>query len=301
MKTFLVSVVALLTFFRVSAQVSVQLTTDQDEFLPGEAIPLAVKITNRSGQPIHFGNDPAWLTFSVESTDGFIVIKNSEVPVLDSLDLESSQMGTIRNINIQPYFTLSKPGRYKVTTTLRIKAWGMQLTSPEKVFDVISGVKLWTTVFGLPTTSGLPQMRRYSLEEANFLRDQLRLYVQVGDTDEAQVFKVSALGPMVSFGQPEAKVDRLSQLHVLWQTGGQTFSYTVVNTDGTVIQQDTYDKFSSRPRLTVTDSGDVVVTGGNRRPHPGELPTVAQPDQLPPMSLAPPALPAPAAPPASTN
>jgi hypothetical protein len=301
MKTFLVTVLALLAFFRVSAQVTVQITTDQDEFLPGEAVPLTVKITNRSGQLVHLGNDPAWLTFSVESADGLIVVKNAEVPVLDSLDLESSQMGILRQINIQPYFTLSQPGRYKVTATLRVKAWGMQMTSPVKIFDVISGVKLWTTVFGLPTTSGLPQMRKYSLEEANFLRDQLRLYVQVGDTEESQVFNVTALGPMVAFGQPEAKVDRLSRLHVLWQTGGRTFSSSVVNTDGTVALQDTYDTFTGRPHLAVTDSGDVAVTGGNRRPHPGEMPVVKQPDQLPPVSLAPPVLPAPAVPATSTN
>ena len=49
---------------------------EQRQFLPSEAIPAAVRITNRSGQPLHLGADANWLTFNVESADGFIVVKN---------------------------------------------------------------------------------------------------------------------------------------------------------------------------------------------------------------------------------
>jgi len=36
----------------VSAQVTVELTQEQDQFLPAESIPLTVRITNRSGQSL---------------------------------------------------------------------------------------------------------------------------------------------------------------------------------------------------------------------------------------------------------
>jgi hypothetical protein len=278
MKTFLIAVLAVLAFFRAPAQVTVEITMDQEQFLPSEAVPLAVKITNRSGQPLHLGAEADWLTFNVESSDGFVVIKKAEVPVLGEFDLESSQMATKR-VDITPYFMLGRPGLYKVTATLRIKSWSVSLPSEPKSFDVIHGVELWTQDFGVPAgTNTAPEARKYSLEEANYLREQLRLYVQVSDTSGANILKVAALGTMVSFSQPESQVDRLSNLHVLWQAGAQAFDYTVISPNGTVVQRETYDYVNGRPRLTVNGDGEVIVVGGVQRVKPVELPAKEIPD-----------------------
>jgi hypothetical protein len=86
---------------------------------------------------------------------------------------------------------------------------------------VIDGAKLWSQTFGLPVPAGVtnraPEVRKYTLEEANYLRSQLRMYVQVSDESETHIFKIRAIGPMVSFSQPEAQLDRLSHLHVMYQ------------------------------------------------------------------------------------
>ncbi len=277
MKIFLVLFLALTAGFRAAAQVNVDLALDQDQFLPNESVRLAVKITNRSGQPLQLGADPSWLTFSVESVDGFVVERTGEVPVVEPFDLESSQMATKR-VDLQPYFVMGKPGRYKVTATVRIKAWSLTITSAPKHFDVINGAELWSQVFGvMVATNAAPEPRKYTLVEANYLREQLRLYVEVSTADGAHVFKVAALGPLVSFSAPEAQVDRVSQLHVLWQTGAQSFSYTIVSPDGTMISRDTYESFNSRPRLTVNAGGEVEVKGGVRRSKPTDLPAVKSP------------------------
>jgi hypothetical protein len=281
MKTFFAGLIAVLFVSRVSAQVMVELSFDQEQFLPSESVPLTVKITNRSGEQLHLGADPDWLTFSVEAADGFVVIKSGEVPVLGEFDLESAQEATKR-VDLQPYFAMTKPGRYRVTATLRIKAWSSHVTSTPKSFDVINGAKLWAQDFGVPGEPGHPpEARKYTLEQANYLKEQLRLYVQLSDVAEARVYKVTALGPMVSFSHPEAQVDRMSQLHVIWQTGGQSFSYVLVYPNGTIGQQETYDNFISRPRLTVNDEGEVEVTGGTRRMKSSEYPTVRMPAELP--------------------
>lgn len=292
MKTLIAVLLAGLFVTRASAQVTLELSLDQEQFLPSESMPLTVKITNRSGQQLHLGEDPDWLTFNVESSDGFVVIKNAEVPVTGKFDLENAQMA-IKHVDLEPYFSMTKSGRYKVTATLRIKDWAAQQASAPAHFDIISGAKLWTQNFGVPDgTSRAPEVRNYTLEKANYLREQLRLYVQVSDGAGAVVYKVSALGPMVAFSQPEAQVDRKSQLNVLWQTGAQTFSYTIVNPNGTIAEQETYDNYYSRPRLTVDENGGVSVTGGTRRPKSSELPNVISPANLPPM-----AQPAPTTPP----
>jgi hypothetical protein len=281
MKTFVIALALTgLVLFRASAQVSVDITTDQDEFLPGEAVPLAVKITNQSGQQLHFGVDSSWLTFSVESVDGFAVVKNSEVPVQGAFDLFSSQAGT-KMVDIEPYFQMNRTGRYKVTAVLHIKDWSVTIASQPKIFDVVNGVKLWSQAFGMPSTSGIPEMREFSLEKANYLRQQLRLYVQLTDANESHVFKVAALGPMVAFGYPEEQVDRGSQLNVLWQTGARTFNYCLIAPDGSIVRRDTYDLVTSRPKLKVDEDGNVIVVGGVRRIPASEIPAIQSPAALP--------------------
>jgi hypothetical protein len=297
MKTFLVAILAMLGFFKATAQVSLELSLDQDEFLPGESIRMAVKVANTSGQTLHLGADPSWLTFSMESSDGTVVVKNSEVPVVDPFDLESSQMAT-KHVNLQPYFQIGRPDRYKVTATMRIPVWGLTVNSAPVHFDIIDGGEVWSQDFGVVVPGQtMPDSRKYTLLKANYLRQQLRLYLRVGSSDGGTIYKVTALGPMVSFSMPEAQVGKYSHLHVLWQTGAQSFSYAVVDADGSIVSRDTYDDFNSHPRLVLNDSGEAVVRGGVRRLRPGEVPPV----QTPPTAATTPTTPSPTPTPTSTS
>jgi len=279
-------VLAVLTGYRASAQITVEIVMEQEQFLPSEALPLAVKITNRSGQPLHLGEDANWLTFDVESGDGFIVIKNTEVPVTGGFDLNSSQVATKR-VDLAPYFGLTRPGRYRVTATVRIKDWRAETASPPKNFDVITGAKIWAQDFGVPTPAGAtndaPEVRKYTLQKANYLREQLRLYVEVSDAAESHVFKVVNIGKTVSFSTPDKQLDRASNLHVLWQSGASHFTYAMVSPDGGLMQQEVYDYVASgpRPRLTMADDGTVTVYGGVRRVKQLPMPMVKAPNDLP--------------------
>lgn len=278
---FLVSVLMLAAWLRVSAQVTVEVALDQEQFLPNESLRVAVKITNLSGRILHLGADPGWLTFSVEGERGFVVAKNGDVPVVDAFDVESSMRAT-KHVDLQPYYALTKPGHYKITATIRIKDWPQSVASPAKDFDIVRGAEVWSQDFGVViATNAPPEARKFTLVEANYLREQLRLYLQLTSTDGAQIFKVTALGPMVSFSAPETQFDRSSQLHVLWQTGAQSFSYVVISPDGVVFSRDVYDNFYSRPRLTVNGGGEISVQGGTRRgkpsPLPSKLPLVTNP------------------------
>src|SRR5579862_3521982 len=86
-----------------SAQVTVEVTQDQQQFLPGEALKLAVRITNLSGQVLHLGGEEDWLTFAVESRDGTVVPKVGEAPVVGEFTLESSKVA-IKRVDLAPYF-----------------------------------------------------------------------------------------------------------------------------------------------------------------------------------------------------
>ncbi len=251
---------------RLSAQVNVEVVTDQDEFLPGEDIPVAARIINRSGQTLDLGREEGWLKFSIEARDGYVVLKTGEVPVKQEFKLESSERATVR-ANLAPYFHLPRAGHYLITASISIPEWGQVVSSKPKAFDVIQGSRLWEQDFGVPKTvnssNSVPEMRKYSLQEANYLHSHLMLYAQVTE-NTGKIEKVLPIGRMLSFGQPEAKVDKVSNLHVLYQDGPRSFKYTVINPDGVIVARQTYD-FTTRPRLLADDDGNLSIVGGRRR------------------------------------
>jgi hypothetical protein len=213
-----------------------------------------------------------------------VVVKKADVPVQGEFDVGSSQVATKR-VDLAPYFALTRQGGYRVTAWVHIKDWNVEIPSSPQPFNVIDGARLWSQTFGLPVPAGVtnrvPEVRKYTLEEANYLRSQLRMYVQVSDEAETRIFKVRAIGPMVSFSQPETLVDRFSHLHVMYQSGARIFTYSVVSPDGDIVRQEKYDYLNARPRLHTDDDGNITVLGGARRVKPSDTPVVKPPSEVP--------------------
>ncbi len=286
-------VLALLLIFALAplaplrAQVSVEVVLDQEHFLSGESLTAAVRITNRSGQTLHLGEGEDWLTFALESRDGRgVVVKNSEPSVVGAFTLETTKVAT-RRVELLPHFDLARAGRYSIVASVRIKDWDQMLTTKPKSFDIINGAKLWWQDFGVPvegTPNRSPEVRKYTLEQANYLRTQLRLYFRLTDADGGRVLKVFSLGAMVSFGTPEQQIDQASNLHVLFQNGARSFSYTVITPDGEIIVHQTHDYAGTRPRLQLGENGQLMVAGGVRRRASDDVPepTPAEPPKAEP-------------------
>jgi hypothetical protein len=255
-----------------SAQVTVEITQDQQQFLEGESLPVAVRVTNRSGQPLHLGAEADWLTFSVESRDGVIVSKAGEAPVIGEFLLESSKVATKR-VDLAPYFTLTQPGRYAIVANVHITEWDRDISSRPRNFDIIEGAKLWEQEIGVPQAGGgAPEVRKYILQQANYIQGHLRLYLRVADA-YGKAIRVFAIGAMVSFGRPDPpQVDKSCNLHVLYQNGPSSFSYTVFNPDGDLVLRHVYDYTTSRPRLVAAGEGEVTIKGGARRLTANDVP-----------------------------
>jgi hypothetical protein len=252
----------------VWGQVAVEVVLDQEQFLPGEALPVAVRVSNRSGQKLSFGAEADWLTFAIESRDGLVVPKMGEAPVIGSFDLESAERGT-KHVDIAPFFSITQPGRYAITATVRIKEWGQTVTSRPKNFNVMEGAKLWEQEFGVPTplggTNTIPEVRKYVLQQANYLKGKLRLYLRLTDATGTKTFRVVPIGLILSFSRPEPRIDKFSNLHLLYQNWAHSFSYTVFTPDGEIVDRQAYDYTDTRPRLQVDDEGRISVAGGVRR------------------------------------
>jgi len=269
---------------RLPAQVSVEVALDQDQFLPGETMEIAVKIANRSGQVIEFGRASTWLTVRIEGDGMYMEEAAAELPDGPTFKLDSPQQATKR-LNITPFFHLTKPGRYQLS--VRVVAPGIEetISSPPKKFDIITGSKLWEQPFGLPGSGQPPRVRTYLLQQANYLK-HLQLYLRITEAREQYPVAVVRLGQMVSFGYPTALLDRTNDLHVLFQNGARSFRYSAVSPDGVLILRQTYTMAEGRPRLVMNEHGAVSIRGGLRAPSGDDFPPdtelpVILPDLLP--------------------
>ncbi len=252
------------------AQVTVDVVLDQEQFLRDESLPIKVRITNRSGQTLPIGKEADELTFSVESREGLIVSKLAEIPLEGTVSLDSSMQVT-RRVDLMPFYDLSKPGRYTVTVSLKLKQWDKEFFSKPKTFEIVGGSKIWEQEFGVPAVAGDPEVRKYVLQQANYHKRPM-LYVRVSDVNDNRVFKVLAAGPLVSFGRPEAQVDKWSNLHLLFQTGARSFIYDVITPQGDVTVRQAHDYTSTRPVLKGNEDGKIFVSGGQRRSSAEDVP-----------------------------
>jgi hypothetical protein len=185
--------------------------------------------------------------------------------------IPSSKTVSLR-ADLMPYFNLKDTGRYRVTAKVRVPQLNAEFPTEVKGFDIISGTKLWEREFGVPGQTP-PEIRKYALQQAEFMK-QLRLYVRVTDASEGKIFRVSQLGPIVSFSAAtvETQLDPLNNLHVLFQTGRNTFFYSVVEPEGEQIIRQTHEQTTSRPHLRVEEDGRVIVLGGRRKILLSDLP-----------------------------
>lgn len=246
------------------AQVTVSVIMDQEQFLPGEAVAIKVRVVNHSGQTLELGRDNSWLGVAVEAENSFVVRRTGEVPVIGSFDLPPSKMAT-KELDIAPYFTLSEPGRYSVVATVQIKEWNQTLISKPSFFDIISGRKLWEQAFGVPNAvhpDEPPEVRKYLLQQVNHLRTQIALYARITDANEERTLTVVPIGPIVSFSAPKALLDKDSNLHVLYQSGPHTSTYFEMNPDGKVLARERFEYSNTRPRLYPAEDGTISVKGG---------------------------------------
>jgi len=260
--------------FAARAQVNVDVVFDQEQYLRGDSVSLRLRIANFSGQTLQLGTTPDWLGITITDEGGKAIKQKGRLPAFKPFTIDSAKTVALP-IELAPYFDLSVAGQYGLTANIKIPQIDQDVTMPAKKFDVVSGAKVYEKEVGMPGTSPLV-VRKYALQQATFFKET-RLYARVTDVSEATVFRVIPLGVLPSVSRPEAYADNSSQLHVLFQTGQRSFSYSIVTPDGDQIIRQTHDIVgSSRPRLQQEKDGRIVVKGGARRISLTDLPPPPQ-------------------------
>jgi hypothetical protein len=268
---FLVLSLTVLSSFTASAQISVEVNFDQEQFIASEPLFAVVRIVNFSGRTLSLGTEKDWLRFDVASAGDYIVKKIEDPPVVEPFELPSASRVT-RRVNIAPYFEMQRAGRYFVTATVRIPGASEELMSKPKGVNISAGVRMWDQEFGMTTADGTQEVRRWSLLQAMNQR-AVRLYVRLADQQDMVVYRIYPIGPLISFTKPEHQIDQDGSLHVLFQTGAKAFTYCRINTEGELSLRRTHEYTETRPSLKVDREGTIKVIGGRRTPSPSDLPS----------------------------
>jgi hypothetical protein len=259
-----------------SGALTATLEMGQEQYLPNEDVQVKIHIVNRSGQPVAFGMDNKWITFSIVGEHEYVAPKLGDVAVKAPFTLQSGQEIT-REFNVTPCFDFRRPGRYRISALIQIPQWSQQIACRPVSFLISEGVPLQDlgdlTVGVSPASGGTnaaPEIRRYSLLKVSNL-DDLRLYIRLTD-GTGRTLRVFPLARMVSFAEPVAQIDRANNLHVLLQTGARQFIYCVINPAGALVQRQFYRYSETRPSMVTGDDGAIFVAGGLRTPGPNDIP-----------------------------
>jgi hypothetical protein len=256
--------------------VTAAMSLAQDELLPDEDMQLKVRIENRSGQDLVLGQDNHWIVFTVTGENNKLIEQLADSAVSNKFTLSSGQMCAC-TFNLTPYFNFRAPGHYTVTAAFKVPQWNQEIACKPTSFAIVNGIRLGKIPdmqVGVPLPPGasnsVPEGRRYFLEKAD-LGSGSKLYFQLTDATGGRTLKVFPIGRMLDFSDPEVQLDKFNNLHVLHQTYARTFNYCVINPLGQILDRQTYEYTTTRPKLSFS-KGEVSVAGGARQLSTNDIP-----------------------------
>ena len=196
-----------------------------------------------------------------------------------------------REFNLTPYFDFRQPGRYSVKATIKIPEWGGRIEVPPASFTIVKGIRLASLddlEVGVPLLQRQPnqppEMRKYIFEKSDAM-GSMKLYVRLTDATGSQTLRLIPVGPLFSYSEPEVRLDRFNDLHVLHQTDAKKFSYCVIDTLGQILERQTWQYTDQRPGLRADAAGGVSVAGGARIVSESDLPPPEKAAPAPPASF----------------
>jgi hypothetical protein len=258
----------LLFFFAAGtlhAQIQVELKLKRLQYIAYEPIVATLNITNMAGRNVEL-RDPRgqhWFGFEVTGSEDRPIAPGAQDTPEPSLQVASGQTIT-RKFNLTPVYPIHDLGTYHVRANVYFADFDKYFYSRPQVFQITNARPVWEKKVGLPEgTPGAGRVRSYSLLTNRFA-DHSSLYVRVEDKDNGVVYATYPLGRLMSYDDPQAKIDRLNQLHVLHCAAPRTWTYSHVGLNGQLLRHETFLETKSRPHLRRTSNGEVAVAGGMR-------------------------------------
>jgi hypothetical protein len=290
----LIAFAAMVAAGAAQAQIRVEFELPRRLYLVYEPILATVTVTNFTGQDLLLHDDGAqkWFGFEITTPEGRIVPPTEADYKVPPLQVAAGQ-AVRRQINLTPLYRLGEFGTYKVRANIWCSDLNRYFASAPKQFDITDGKLIWQQTVGVPGGGGT---RVYSLLTHRRERDT-RLYVRVENREEGVVYATAQIGRTLSFSPPQTELDSANALHVLQMVAPKTYLYTQIDTDGQLQARETYvGTRENNPSLRRSDTGSVIVRGGNIALDQDQQAGASPPPEVPRISDRPVPMPSPGKP-----
>jgi hypothetical protein len=240
------------------AQLQVELQLKRLQYVAYEPIIATLGITNLAGRDVdlHDAAGQPWFGFEITTNEGQPIASTTADHNQSPLRIEAGKKVT-QQIDLSPLYGVHDLGTYHVRAHVYFADLDKFFYSQGRVFEVTNARPIWQRSVGSPEGG----TRTYSLLSNRF-PDHTSLYVRVEDKDNGVVYATYSLGRAIAFDEPQAEVDRASQLHVLHCAAPRLWAYSRIDLNGKLIAHASFTETKSRPRLVHTADGDIAVRGG---------------------------------------
>jgi len=239
------------------AQLSVVLSAEKSNFLLYEPLTLSVKVTNISDDPISLANEGgrSWLTFLIQTADRRKV--RAETPIQTEPIVLPPGRSKVLSVNITPHYAIRESGQYAVQASVELSGQRSFLTDG-LVLNVGRGEVVWTKSYVEGGTQRVVSLIRFT-----DMKDT-SLYLRVEEPRENLVFTTFKLGRMISFTNPEVRIDSFRNIHILHPVGARLYRYTQTDPNGQLIQQEDRETGATPLTLRTLEDGRVEFVGGKK-------------------------------------
>lgn len=238
------------------AQLEVTLKPQREDYMLGEDVALELTLFNNSDSSIALARTPdqPWLTITVrragEKTDLAPKVRAN----FPNVTLGPAQKMAYK-IDLKQIYNLPVDGLYRVHAVVCLSDRKTTFTSPKARFRVGSGAllkKFTTHVRGKRLEM---RAKLWRIGERN------ALFGQLADADSGRVLAAAHMGQYLNFMEPRFLLDAKQNLHMLFQSTPEFFTYSIFSTTGKCSLSQIYKRIPGGPIELVSVGGSIRVIG----------------------------------------
>lgn len=268
LKLFTVFFMCLFAAAEAAAQLALDIDFSRNVYLVNEPIYARIRMRNDSGAPLVFGESSELqgrLHLEVIAPNGNrFSFSESEKNPLQGLILREGQEREVL-FELTELMSFPVTGSYKIYAYVSHTMLPVQYRTPDKRFEVSSGVSLWKRTVGLPDLlgDGTVQSSRQRTYELLALRDGRQKNIYLTIYDNRSLYAMVPLGEIQGSSSIRCEVDSFSSLHLLLPITTRLYEYLKYTPQGELEIRKLYRKSNLIPVLVRDpDIGTVTVAGG---------------------------------------
>ncbi|MBT8037674.1 MAG: hypothetical protein KJO21_09030 [Verrucomicrobiae bacterium] len=241
------------------AQVAVRMQMNKSNYILNEPVSATVYITNHAGRELILkgNNQRAWLNFHLTASGRVI-------PTARSINYKAvvipAGQTVARTISLSSTYSLGNMGNYVCTASVNMPGPTRNgFSSNRSRFTITNGRTAWLQRAGVPNAPG--EIREYKLLTFSANRS-MELFAQVSSANNGRNIATIPLGKILTFRKPTGTLDRVNNMHAIYQVKPNFFTHTCISPSGKIISIDHHKRGATGdPRLITFGNGEVRVAG----------------------------------------